>query len=237
MAPALAWLSPLCRLLPLLLLLPTARRLRGRAGLALLIALALTPLFAQHGPARPWPEGALLPFVLRELAVGAALGLWAALPLLAAQGAGALLTPLGGALGRPGGALVLLMTAAVYLSSGGPRLLVRGLAQSYQLIPLGAPPSAVPGAGLAPQLLQVLAQLPLAALALSAPLLLSLLLAALVLALLQRLRHALGARLPALLPFLLLALLVLTLPALFQSIAALIAAYPPGNNPLLPGAR
>lgn len=232
MAPALALLSPLCRLGPALLLLPTARTLRGRALWALGAALLLAPLL--QGGAGPSPGAAeLSAWLLRELMVGAALGLWAAVPLLAASGAGRLLAPLvladdrGAA--RPLAGLTLLLAAAVYFSSGGPRLLLRALAESYRLFPVAA--TATPPPELAALLLQVLAQIPLAALLLAAPLWAALLLAELALALARRLLSLAPA--PPLRPLLLLLALLATAPALLAAAANLLAAYQPAADPLL----
>lgn len=92
-------------------------------------------------PTLPAGDGPMLAAVCYEAAVGASLGLLAALPLLAATWAGALvdrgLAPAGD--DRSGRAYYGLLLAAVFVGIDGPSRLVRALAQSYQAAPMADP--------------------------------------------------------------------------------------------------
>lgn len=136
-----AWLGAAllvaARVGPALLLLPFLGIL-GR-GLLLVGAVAvLLPL----GVVRPGPELAeplrLLPLLARELSIGAALALGAALPWLLGRCAGAWLDQVRDPEVRRGplAALYGLLALALLFGLGGGRVAVQALARSYELAPV-----------------------------------------------------------------------------------------------------
>jgi flagellar biosynthesis protein FliR len=79
--------------------------------------------------------------VLRELAVGATLGLAAALPLVALGWSAALIDA---AAGEPGArAIVMLAGAAVFVGIDGPAMLAASIVHSYAAVPVAGPPPGV----------------------------------------------------------------------------------------------
>src|SRR5581483_10614398 len=123
---------------------------RAKTILALALALALTPL-AERGQHIPQDVTALAPILLKEIVVGLALALGA---LAAAVQAGAsvidtmigfsfsnLVDPMSGTNTSVFGELYSLFATMVFLLVGGDRVLVLGLAKSYDLLPLAAMPS------------------------------------------------------------------------------------------------
>lgn len=141
-----AWLGAAllvaARVGPALLLLPFLGIL-GRALLLLGAVAVLLPL----GVVRPDAELAepllLLPLLLRELSVGAALALGAALPWLIGRGAGAWLDRVRDPEVRRGplAALYGLLALALLFGLGGGRVAVQALARSYELAPVRTAPS------------------------------------------------------------------------------------------------
>lgn len=141
---------------PALLLLPFLGIL-GRALLLFGAVAVLLPL----GVVRPAPELAeplrLLPLLLRELSVGAALALGAALPWLIGRGAGAWLDRVRDPEVRRGplAALYGLLALALLFGLGGGRVAVQALARSYELAPvrtsLSVKADSVRQTGVAPQ--------------------------------------------------------------------------------------
>ncbi len=129
--PVLAVALALCRLGPVIWLVPPGRltlpRLGLGAALVLLVAPALHPLAAGLAGT---PPAALLPLLLREALCGAALGLCAAGPFFAAQAAGRLLPPAGPLYGW--------MAVALFFALRGPEVLIAAVARSYAWVPPGA---------------------------------------------------------------------------------------------------
>lgn len=130
-----------CRCGPLLLAVPVLGW-GGRVLAAGLGSLLLAPLLApavQLGVADGAP---LLPLCLRELLIGGALTLAAAVPWAVARSAGALLDDLGSAgpgswRRRPLAAqLYAALALALFFGLGGARIGVTALAASYELLPL-----------------------------------------------------------------------------------------------------
>src|SRR5581483_8472172 len=125
---------------------------RAKTILALALALALTPL-AERGQHIPQDVTALAPILLKEIVVGLAFAL-ALGALAAAVQAGAsvidtmigfsfsnLVDPMSGTNTSVFGELYSLFATMVFLLVGGDRVLVLGLAKSYDLLPLAAMPS------------------------------------------------------------------------------------------------
>lgn len=111
--------------------------------------------------------------LVRELLVGASLGLTAAVPFRAAEAAGLLVK-------RATGEGYKLFALAVFAALGGPRLVVAALARSYEAFPVGG---AAPGVA---SVLVAVGQLITAAASIAAPALAALLLAELAVGLVHR---------------------------------------------------
>lgn len=142
-----------CRCGPLLLAVP-GLGWAGRGVALVLGTLLAAPLLAPALPVAPLLGSHLLPLCLRELLIGAALTLAAALPWAVVYSVGALVD--GARVGRPGpdrrplaaplyGALAL----ALFFGLGGARVVVTALAASYELLPLLAAPQSPARAGAA----------------------------------------------------------------------------------------
>lgn len=110
--------------------------------LAVVLGAGIAALVAAAMPTTPWPvdlrDAALVSVVIGELAIGAALGLGAALPLLALGWAGRLVDDV---LGLPPGdrsgrQWLTLLGTAVFVGIDGPVLLAQALARSYLARPL-----------------------------------------------------------------------------------------------------
>jgi flagellar biosynthetic protein FliR len=145
-----------------------------RVLLAALFAALLAPAL---------PPGAPSPLLLvKEAAVGLALGFLASLPLWAAEAAGSLADP---RLGR----FALLLGVVVFFVGGGHLAFVRALAASYDAVPAGALPARIP----ADAVLAATARLVASAVGLAAPVLAAQVLVFLVLALAGRAAPAYGA--------------------------------------------
>jgi flagellar biosynthetic protein FliR len=105
-----------------------------RLGLAALVGL-WTALLAGPAPAPVGGEFALV--ALRELAIGAALGLAAAVPLLAAATAGRLVDLAGHARGAYG-ALFSILAAAVFVGIDGHVAAIGAIGDSFRAVPASA---------------------------------------------------------------------------------------------------
>lgn len=142
------------RMVPLALLAPLGPpsvRLVVGVGLALIVALAGAPSMLD-----PVAGGALAVLLVREVALGTALGLAALALVLAAELAGALLDSVRGSqvARRPESQGMQLfgqlLALALFAALGGPLLLVDAVGRSYQLLPaLGVAATPTPAAALA----------------------------------------------------------------------------------------
>jgi flagellar biosynthetic protein FliR len=150
----LARVGPLFLLAPVLSspLLPP----RAKFALAAGLTLALTPI-ASHGLKVPDDPIVLATTIAQEVGVGIAFAL--ALAVLAAaiqSGAslldtmvgfsfGSLVDPISGVNGAVLGRVYMIFATMIFVLSGGVRLMVMGLARSYEVVPLGSfpPPSAL----------------------------------------------------------------------------------------------
>ena len=142
-----------CRCGPLLLAVP-GLGWAGRGVALVLGTLLAAPLLAPALPVAPLLGSHLLPLCLRELLIGAALTLAAALPWAVVYSVGALVD--GARVGRPGADRGLLaaplygsLALALFFGLGGARVVVTALAASYELLPLLAAPQSLAGAGAA----------------------------------------------------------------------------------------
>jgi flagellar biosynthetic protein FliR len=172
MAP-LGWVAP-----------PLGGPSRGaRALVALLLTALVVP--SLRGQAEPQPLATAL---LLELLAGLFLGLVAALPLRAAEAAGALLDVAAQPKRRARslGDAYALFALALFAAFDGPRLVIVAAAESYAALPLGAGLHGGPSGAALPALLAVGARLVAAAVTLAAPGLAALLVADLALALVAR---------------------------------------------------
>lgn len=125
---------------------------RARLVVAAAIAAALTPV-AEHGRTLPQDPIGVVLWMVSEMGVGIAFAL--ALGVLTAAveaGAGlldtivgfsfgALVDPVTGVQSAVLGKVYSLFAAMVFVLSGGVRLMVMGVARSYDLVPLGAFPA------------------------------------------------------------------------------------------------
>ncbi|MEZ4324615.1 MAG: flagellar biosynthetic protein FliR [Polyangiales bacterium] len=151
----LARLTPLTILGPLFLLRPAPPL--GRAGVALVSTLALSPLAAAHANAS-LPSDALTPDALSlvvslavEVLRGALFALAIALPVVALEGAGQWLDTLrgaqqGGGSGpifgghlTPLGTWLSLFAVALFFAFGGHRVALEAFAAGFELVPVGTP--------------------------------------------------------------------------------------------------
>lgn len=142
-----------CRCGPLLLAVP-GLGWAGRGVALVLGTLLAAPLLAPALPAASLLGPHLLPLCLRELSIGAALTLAAALPWAVVYSVGALVD--GARVGRPGAdrsplaaPLYGSLALALFFGLGGARVVVTALAASYELLPLLAAPRSPVGAGAA----------------------------------------------------------------------------------------
>jgi flagellar biosynthetic protein FliR len=161
------------RLVPALLPLP----LNGLPRLVIALLVTLTV-----GPKSLPPSGFRLPGIIAtEVFVGLALGLWSALPFFVARSAGLFIDRAIHWRRGPLGDTMQVFALGLWALCDGPSLLIRGLAESYQAIPMGGHP--VGGE----QLLFVAgARFFSATLLMSGPILLALLLGELLLGLISR---------------------------------------------------
>lgn len=148
-APGGALLLLGCRCGPLLLAVPVLGW-AGRGVALVLGTLLLAPLLAPALPAAPLLGPRLLPLCLRELLIGGALTLAAALPWAVVYSLGALFD--GSRVGRPGAdrsplaaTLYGSLALALFFGLGGARVVVTALAASYELLPLVAGPQSPAG--------------------------------------------------------------------------------------------
>lgn len=192
-APGEALLLVGCRCGPLLLAVPGL----GWAGRGVALALGtllMAPLLAPALAAAPLLGPQLLPLCLRELLIGGALTLAAALPWAVVYSVGALVDSArvgqSGADRSPLAApLYGSLALALFFGLGGARVVVTALAASYELLPLLAAPQLPAGpaaaslAGAGRSLVVLSGQLLGLALRLALPLLGAQLLAELLLAL------------------------------------------------------
>jgi len=136
------WLLAVARVAPVAVIAPPfgfGRSVGLRVAIAgMLVALVAPALPSSAAPSLAW----------RELLVGLALGVIAAVPFAAAQAAGLLVDRARDPDGRgPLGTLFGLLALALFAAMNGPRLLVVALVQSYVAFPVGA--ELAPGAGAA----------------------------------------------------------------------------------------
>jgi flagellar biosynthetic protein FliR len=134
------WLLAAARLAPVAFLAPPlGRSITVRVGVAALWVALVAPLL---------PAGASPSVWWRELLVGVALGVTAAVPFAAAHAAGALVDRARDPGGRgPLGTMYSLLALALFAALDGPRLLVVAVAQSYAALPVGD--ALAPGAAVA----------------------------------------------------------------------------------------
>jgi flagellar biosynthetic protein FliR len=167
------WVVAAARMAPAAFLAPPLGR---SPGVRVAVAAGLTALVAPSLP--EVAAGA----AWRELLVGVALGVVAAVPFAAARAAGALTDRARDPDGRgPLGTLFTLLALALFAAMNGPRLLVVAVAQSYTAFPVGSAPA--PGAAVA---LEAGARLIGAGLILAAPALAALVLVELMVGLIAR---------------------------------------------------
>ncbi len=152
-APGGALLLVGCRCGPLLLAVPVLGW-AGRGVALVLGTLLLAPLLAPALPAAPLLGPRLLPLCLRELLIGGALTLAAALPWAVVYSIGALFDS--ARVGRPGAdrsplaaTLYGSLALALFFGLGGARIVVTALAASYELLPLLTAPQPPVGPSLA----------------------------------------------------------------------------------------
>jgi flagellar biosynthetic protein FliR len=157
--------------------------LRVRGILACALALPLTPL-AMRGQVIPTQAADIAPVLVKEALVGLAFALSLGLVVAAVQAAASFLDVLTGfsyasivdpMTNMQGGALAQVYSVVavmVFLFTGGERLVMLGLARSYDLLPLGSLPSTASLASLATD---ELSQISLVGLELAAPVLIALL--------------------------------------------------------------
>jgi flagellar biosynthetic protein FliR len=167
---------------------------RARAMVTVAIAVGLTPL-AMHGQTIPVQSLDIAGLLVKELVVGLAFSLALGLLVAAAQAAGAMLDTLIGfsyaAIVDPltnmqGGVTSQVYSAfavMIFLFTGGDRLVILGLARSYQLLPLGHTPSVNALGSLATD---ELAQIAVVALEIAAPVLVALVVADVAFAIVAR---------------------------------------------------
>jgi flagellar biosynthetic protein FliR len=175
--------APLFALAPVLSspLLPSRAKFLAAAGLA----LALTPIASQGQPVPTDPIGFALTLA-REIGVGLAFALALGIVNAAIQAGtsladttvgfsfGALIDPVSGVQNAVIGQVYMLFTTMIFLLSGGVRLMIMGLARTYDLVPLGGMPSTTTLAALA---IHGLEQVPVVGFELVAPVLLAILVA------------------------------------------------------------
>jgi flagellar biosynthetic protein FliR len=175
------------RWLPLTVLAPFfgARTMPALARLGLAFALTLLVFPAAYAASGPLPAGgtALALLVVREVLVGALLGLVVAIPFYALEAAGRLVDAARGARmaevlaaptevrTSPTGAFLLLLGAVLFLVVDGHLLVISAVGQSYRALPVGAalPPDAP--ARVLPLALHLGSELLLVALGIAAPVL------------------------------------------------------------------
>jgi flagellar biosynthetic protein FliR len=157
--------------------------LRVRAILAAGLALPLTPL-AMHGQTIPTQAADIAPVLLKEALVGLGFSLSLGLVVAAVQTAAGfldiqtgfsyatLVDPMTNQQGGPLAQVYSIVAVMVFLFTGGDRLVMLGLARSYELLPLGAVPSTAALASLATN---ELTQISLIGLEIAAPVLMALL--------------------------------------------------------------
>jgi flagellar biosynthetic protein FliR len=175
--------APLFTLAPVLSspLLPSRVKFLAAAGLA----LALTPIASQGQPVPTDPIGFAL-VLAREVGIGLAFALALGVINAAIQAGtsladttvgfsfGALIDPVSGVQNAVIGQVYMLFTTMIFLLSGGVRLMIMGLARTYDLVPLGGMPSTTTLAALA---VHGLEQVPIVGFELVAPVLLAILVA------------------------------------------------------------
>ncbi|MBN1944062.1 MAG: flagellar biosynthetic protein FliR [Bradymonadales bacterium] len=155
----LVGLLSLIRLLPVVFLVPFmgGRLVIGpvKAGLALVLALVLAPMAWSSGQAVILPQSSiwLVLLALKEVLVGLVIGFLTALVFYAVQMGGALIDTLRGqAMATalvpsmservsPTSALGVQLLIVVYLAMDGHHLLLRGLAESFRVVPVTSWPS------------------------------------------------------------------------------------------------
>jgi flagellar biosynthetic protein FliR len=163
----------------------SSKALPARAKLvaALALSLALAPV-ATDGRAVPTTPLGLTDALVREAGIGIAFALsFAALAAAVQAGAalidtivgfsfGSLVDPFSGISGGAFGQLYAMVASLVFLLAGGDRLMILGLARSYDLVPLGSFPEPSALGGLA---VNALSSVPLIALETAGPVVLALL--------------------------------------------------------------
>jgi type III secretion protein SpaR/YscT/HrcT len=166
---------------------------------SLAFAAVLSPhLIVAVRPLAGAPAAVLLSLLVKEAAVGAALGFVVALVFLAAEAAGRLadamrgaslaevMVPPLGARSSPLGDLYFQLSVVLFLSLGGHRIFVTALGASYELLPLAFFPRAQGLQSFAQLCLRLTADLLLLAVSLAAPVVAVLLLADLTLGMVNR---------------------------------------------------
>jgi flagellar biosynthetic protein FliR len=192
-----------CRAAGFVLLAPpfNSRSIPAAVKGALALALAVAQLH-RVTPGLPTPTpGFLVVTSLTEVAIGAALGFIVQLLFTAVQMAGDILDVTGGFSLQPAydplamtvtsniGRLHYMLASALLFTSGGDLMIVRGLATSYDGLPVGA---TLPTGQLGSVLMTALSMMFLAALQIAGPMVAVLLLADVALALLSRASPALN---------------------------------------------
>lgn len=158
---------------------------RVRLALAGAIAVALTPV-ATGGKAVPDDPVMLASLITKEAGIGLAFALAIGVVMAAVQAGaalldtvvgfsfGAIVDPVTGVQSAPLAQLYSIFAAMVFLLAGGDRVMIGGLAKSYEMVPLGELPSA---SALAAMATSGLATVMIVALQIVAPVLIAMLVA------------------------------------------------------------
>lgn len=175
------------RWLPLTVLAPifAARSMPSTARVGLAFALTLLVFPAAHAASGPLPTGstALALLVLREVLVGALLGLVVAIPFYALEAAGRLIDAARGARmaellaaptgirTSPTGAFLLLLGVVLFFLVDGHLMVISAVGQSYHTLPVGVALAPEAPARVLPLALHLGSELLLVALGIAAPVL------------------------------------------------------------------
>ena len=191
------------RWIPLVVLAPlfAARAMPASARVGVAFALTLIVFPAAYAASVELPKGSveLTLLVLRELLVGALLGLLVAIPFYALEAAGRLIDTARGAQmaellatptatsSTPTGAFLLLLGVVLFLAVDGHLMVISAVGESYRSLPAGATLPANAPARLVPLALHLGGQLFVVALGIAAPVLVAAVLVALSLGMAARL--------------------------------------------------
>ncbi|KPJ74018.1 MAG: hypothetical protein AMK72_03415 [Planctomycetes bacterium SM23_25] len=127
---------------------------RVRAGLALMISIVFASVLPAGAPAPGGHWLAVGVLLVREVATGVALGLAVALAFGAVRQTGLIIKrqmglavaqeidPMTGEQSQPVGLLMEMCFAVFFLAAGGHRLMLRLVARSYEVFPIGQGPTA-----------------------------------------------------------------------------------------------